>query len=487
MKRPLTILILATALLATACGSAGPGTAGPLTMPSTTASSTPETTGAEPSTTSTTTEPGETTTSTTAANPTSTTTPTGEQTGSSDVSVYFLDEAGVAVAVTRRVTTERVARAAIQAIIDGPTSSEAASGLASAMPAETLLLGLTVEAGTATLDLSREAASGGGSTAVLGRLAQVVYTLTEFPTIDRVQLLLDGDRVDYFSGEGVLVGEPLTRDDFVSAIPIGSPVDQPSVAVWGPDDLPPAPVGGSDSRLVVLVAADDTLNVRAGAGVDARVIGELEPGAAVVLAGDEQVVGSSRWVTVTTPAGPGWVNDFYLAPSAPDDAFTGANDPARVVADLAEAFATGDGLSEIVSERGLWVAHHATPIRFGHDDLGGILESSTTYRWGSNALEPDSPEITPKTFSEAVAERFVDAHDDADSRVMVGELVEGPNGRPTQFAIPTEFVGFPYVTVYDPGDVAEYGGLDWNSGIVSLTLEDGEAKVIGLTMDEWSP
>ena len=486
MKRPLTILVLATALLATACGSAGPGTAGPLTMPPTTSTSTPETTVAEPATTSTTAEPGGPTTSTTTANTTTTTTPTGEPTGSSDVSVYFLDEAGVAVAVTRRVTTERVARAAIQAIIDGPTASESASGLASAMPADTLLLGLTVDGGTATLDLSREAASGGGSAAVLGRLAQVVYTLTEFPTVERVQILLDGDRVDYFSGEGVLVGEPLTRDDFLGAVPIGSPVDQPSVEVWGPDDLPPAPVGGSDTRLVVLVAADDTLNVRAGAGVDARVIGELEPGVAVVLAGGEQVVGSSRWVTVTTPVGPGWVNDFYLAPSA-DDAFTGANDPARVVEELAEAFATGEGLSEIVSEKGLWVAHHATPIRFRHDDLAGILDSATTYRWGSNALEPDSPEITPKTFSEAVAERFVDAHDDTDTRIMVGELVEGPNGRPTQFAIPTEFVGFPYVTVYDPGDVAEYGGLDWNSWIVSLTLEGGEAKVIGLTIDEWSP
>ena len=492
------ILTLVIAVAAAACGS-GPQTAGPLTTSTTLAPSTTQTTA--PAASSTTTVPD----SVPDGSSTTTTAPSqgdgdgagdgagdgdgdgdGVGTGSTTITVYFLDSEGVAVPVERTVTTPRVAEAAMEAIIDGPTDSERAAGLSSAMPADALLLGLTVADGTATVDLSQEAEAGGGSLAVLGRLAQVVYTLTDFATVDSVQLLLDGERVDYFSGEGVLIADPLTADDFLGAIPIGEPVGGGTVTVWEDEELPPAPVGGSDTRLVVLVAEDDTLNVRSGPGVDAEVIGEFRPGAAVVLAGDSSQVGSSTWVTVATPAGPGWVNSFYLTPSIPEGALSGDRERA-VVDELADRFAAGEDFSDLVSERGLWVAHHATPIRFRQSELNGILDSTETYRWGSNALEPDSPEIQPRTFSEAIAGRFVDAHDDADARIVPGEHIEGPNGRPVQYALPTEFEGFPFVTVHDPGDEAQYDGLDWIGWIVSLALEDGELKVVGLTIDEWAP
>ena len=486
MRKPVAIIALAVALAA--CGTSGPGTAGPLTLPPadpTTSVVTTAPTTTRPAAPDTTVRPG------TPSDPTtSTTTNTTDGTSprpSATITVYFLDDSGHAIATKRTVTTKEVAAAAIQALITGPTANEAAEGLGNAVPADSLLLGVQIANGTATVDMSREFEAGGGSSLILGRLAQLVYTLTEFDSVDQVQLLLDGQRVETFSGEGVVVGDPLTRADFAGSVTIGEGHGGSGVATWDQDDLPAVSPGSAQVYRVVLVAGDDVLNVRDEAGVDGAIVGKLLPGVAVRTTGSSEKVGSSTWVTVDTPAGPGWVNSFYLTRSVAEGEFPDDADPAAVVAELARRFENGQDITSLVSSKGLWVAHHATPIRFRGDKLPGLLEDATTYRWGSNALEPGSPEITPATFSEAIAEPFVSTYDDPDRQLLVQQLVEGPNGRPVQFAVPIEFGGFPFVMVYDKGDNPEYGGLDWMSWIVSLAYEDGEIKVVGLTIDEWAP
>jgi hypothetical protein len=47
-----------------------------------------------------------------------------------------------------------------------------------------------------------------------GRLAQVVYTLTQFSRIDRVSFELDGVPVRTFSSEGIVLDGPVTRADY---------------------------------------------------------------------------------------------------------------------------------------------------------------------------------------------------------------------------------------------------------------------------------
>jgi hypothetical protein len=488
MKR-IAALAVATALLA-ACGTSGPITAGPLTLPpteTTVASPTtvpPPTTAPDPDTTTTSTTPSA---STTVPTTPQTTPDDGQDSPSATITVYFLDDNGSAIGVKRTVGTREVAAAAVQALIGGPTNGEAAEGLTGAFPAESLLLGVNIADGTATVDMSREFEAGGGSALILGRLAQLVYTLTEFPSIDRVRLLLDGQSVETFSGEGVMVGEPLTRQDFTGAVPIGGVRPGESAPTWNQDDLPTVTEGATDVYRVVLVAGDDVLNVRQTPGVEGTIMGKLAPGVAVRLGGSSQQVGGSTWVTVVTPSGSGWVNAFYLTRSVVDVDFPGGGDPADVVAELANRFDAGEDISSLISAKGLWVIHHSSPIRFDRSELPGLLDDPTTYRWGSNALEPDSPEITPKTFADAIAEPFVSVYDDPDRQLLVDEVIEGPNGRPSQFIVPVEFGGFPHVMIYDKGDNPEYGGLDWMSWLISLAYEDGEIKVVGLTIDNWGP
>jgi germination protein M len=128
------------------------------------------------------------------ASPTPTPTPTSEPGGATSVKVYFFMDEKL-VPVRRSIdATKAVGRASLNVLFEGPTDEEEAASppLTTSIPDGTILLGLDIADGLATVDLSREFESGGGSASMSGRLAQVVYTLTQFPTVNRVAFELDG-------------------------------------------------------------------------------------------------------------------------------------------------------------------------------------------------------------------------------------------------------------------------------------------------------
>ena len=100
---------------------------------------------------------------------------------------------------------------ALRALLAGPSPDERRQGMTSEIPAGTALRSVRVDGTTLTVDLSSNFASGGGSTSMLARLSQIVYTATQFPQIPQVRLLLDGQRVQALGGEGVLIEDPLRR------------------------------------------------------------------------------------------------------------------------------------------------------------------------------------------------------------------------------------------------------------------------------------
>jgi sporulation and spore germination protein/immunoglobulin-like protein involved in spore germination len=105
-------------------------------------------------------------------------------------------------------------------LLQGPSAEEVAAGVGTAIPAGTRYLKVTIgEDGTATVDVSSEYESGGGSASMFARLAQVVYTLTELPHVKRVSFELDGKPVDVFSGEGIVLEKPVTRADYEDQLP----------------------------------------------------------------------------------------------------------------------------------------------------------------------------------------------------------------------------------------------------------------------------
>jgi germination protein M len=114
--------------------------------------------------------------------------------------------------------TTAVARAAMDALLRGEILADY-DDLASAIPAGTRLLGLSIRDGIATVDLSREFESGGGSASAFYRLGQVVYTLTQFPTVRAVLFQVEGKTVTTFGSEGIVLEGPQARDDFEDLLP----------------------------------------------------------------------------------------------------------------------------------------------------------------------------------------------------------------------------------------------------------------------------
>ncbi len=143
------------------------------------------------------------------------------------------------VPVTRTVpSTLAVATAAVRALLAGPAPDE--RGLVTMIPAGSKLLGIAIDGSVATVDVTGTFESGGGSASMLGRLAQLVYTATQFPTVDALRLRLDGQPVQSIGGEGVIVGTGLGRADATGSLPPIF-VERPT---WGGDLPSPGRVTG---------------------------------------------------------------------------------------------------------------------------------------------------------------------------------------------------------------------------------------------------
>jgi germination protein M len=161
-------------------------------------------------------------TSTAESGVTATTDGASTSTGGSDLityQVWFTRGESLYVVTRTANATPRVGTAALEALLQAPDTSEQSAGIGSQVPQGTQLLGLSVDNGIATVDLTSEFESGGGSESMNMRIAQIVYTLTQFPTVKGVLFQLDGQPVDVFGGEGVIVDHPVTRRDYRSLLP----------------------------------------------------------------------------------------------------------------------------------------------------------------------------------------------------------------------------------------------------------------------------
>lgn len=136
-----------------------------------------------------------------------------------DLRVYFMRGAHLGVARRRVAGTVATARAAMNELLAGPNSGEATAGLSSTIPAGISLLGIDIADGTATVDLSGGFAGSASPQVMAGRFAQVVFTMTQFPTVSRVAFHLDGRAVAATGPNGAALDHPAARTDFEPTSP----------------------------------------------------------------------------------------------------------------------------------------------------------------------------------------------------------------------------------------------------------------------------
>lgn len=134
-----------------------------------------------------------------------------------DTMVYLVrDDAGTFTleAVARRVRPDgalAAARSAVEALAAGPTPAEAARGLVSEVPADTVVRSVTWVGDVLVVDLDASVVAGGGTASMVGRLAQLTYTLTQPHGVSAVELRVDGRTLPAWGGEGVMVAWPWRR------------------------------------------------------------------------------------------------------------------------------------------------------------------------------------------------------------------------------------------------------------------------------------
>lgn len=104
---------------------------------------------------------------------------------------------------------------ALKSLFAGTTKSETQKSYRSLIPPETKLLGATVRDGIAYINISESFEFNRyGIEGYLAELAQVVFTATEFPTVNSVQFLIEGRKKNYLGSDGVWIGSPLSRNSF---------------------------------------------------------------------------------------------------------------------------------------------------------------------------------------------------------------------------------------------------------------------------------
>lgn len=121
------------------------------------------------------------------------------------VEVYFGhsnkggQDCGAVFSVEREIEkTEGVGKAALKELLKGPTDEEENGDYHTSISEGVELIGLDIEDGKATANFSEELNQGGGSCMMEAREAQIKETLKQFPTVDEVEILVEGE------SEGIL-------------------------------------------------------------------------------------------------------------------------------------------------------------------------------------------------------------------------------------------------------------------------------------------
>ncbi|SKC92488.1 GerMN domain-containing protein [Maledivibacter halophilus] len=147
--------------------------------------------------------------------------------------LYYKDDKGYLVPVMRKIPWPEgrgIAKASMRALVDNTAnrSDMETLGLAPILPANTEIIGMSINNGLCKVNLTEEFQNYGSKEEEMAIVKSVVYTLTEFPTVEEVQIMIEGESPNALT-YGLDVSRPLARKDINYS---GSGEDKSKVIVY---------------------------------------------------------------------------------------------------------------------------------------------------------------------------------------------------------------------------------------------------------------
>lgn len=130
------------------------------------------------------------------------------------VNVYYPDDQGTKLIAVKRYIKATAQKDKYTAAMESLMQGTKAKGQTTIIPKQAKLRSVRVESGVAKVDFSQDIVKHfvGGSTGEEMLVGSVVDTLTEFPEVKKVQILIEGKSVETLAGHMDL-SEPLKRMD----------------------------------------------------------------------------------------------------------------------------------------------------------------------------------------------------------------------------------------------------------------------------------
>jgi Immunoglobulin-like domain of bacterial spore germination/Sporulation and spore germination len=143
--------------------------------------------------------------------------PSPTPTRSMTYEVWFNHEGYLFVTHRTEPFTAGVGARAIEMLLGGPTNAEDAAKVGTSINRGARLLGLSIDDGIATVDMDGTFSAEETPAIAVGSLSQIVYTLTQFDSVDGVVFEVEGIPLTNFGGYEL--DGPQRRADFADQLP----------------------------------------------------------------------------------------------------------------------------------------------------------------------------------------------------------------------------------------------------------------------------
>jgi hypothetical protein len=152
------------------------------------------------------------------------------------LTVFFVR--GAVLAPVERRTDATTTAAALDHLVEGPTRAEVRTGIRTALPPEVVGVDEVLPDGVAVVSVTRGFTGITGGNQLLA-VAQIVWTLTDLPTVTTVRFVVEGAPVEVPT-DGGLADRAVGRDDYRSVAPAEpTPTATPTPAGATPTGSPP--------------------------------------------------------------------------------------------------------------------------------------------------------------------------------------------------------------------------------------------------------